>query len=114
MYTELKLNQITKEVTQSTQSIIGDKLRKIILYGSYARGDYSSDSDVDIMVLADIFNGEISSFQKALNKIASNVSLVNDITVSILLIDMLFFDTHTDSLPFYRNVLSDGVEIYAA
>jgi predicted nucleotidyltransferase len=114
MCAELKLNQIKKEITHNTQSIIGDKLRRIILYGSYARGDYNSESDVDIMVLADIFDGELSAFQKALNKIASNVSLVNDITVSILLIDTLFFDTHTNSLPFYRNVLSDGVEIYAA
>ena len=27
---------------------------KVILYGSYARGDYQDDSDIDIMILLDI------------------------------------------------------------
>ena len=114
MHTDLKLNRITNEVTQSTQSILGDKLRKIILYGSYARGDYSGESDVDIMVLADIIGDENRLLQKAINKIASNVSLENDITVSIFLKDMNFFYSNKDLLPFYRNVLAEGVEIYAA
>ena len=36
------------------KKIYGTHLRKIILYGSYARGDYRPDSDVDIMILLDI------------------------------------------------------------
>ena len=114
MHTDLKLNQITNEVSQGVQRILGDKLHKIILYGSYARGDYNSESDVDIMVLADIIDDEKRLFQKAINKIASNVSLENDITVSIFLKDMNFFYSHKDLLPFYRNVLAEGIEIYAA
>ena len=114
MHTDLKLNQITNEVTQEVQSILGDKLHKIILYGSYARGDYNSESDVDIMVLADIIDDEKRLFQKAIDKIASNVSLDNDITVSILLRDMSLFNLRTGFVPFYRNVLTEGVELYAA
>ena len=30
------------------------KKRHNILYGSYARGDYNSDSDMDIMILLDL------------------------------------------------------------
>ena len=33
--------------------ILGKRLKKIILYGSYARGDYNSSSDIDILVLTD-------------------------------------------------------------
>ena len=114
MHTDLKLKQITSEVTQGAQSIFGDKLRKVILYGSYARGDYNDESDVDIMVLADFIEVEKSAFQRAIDKIANNVSLENDITVSILLRDMHFFYDRTSLSPFYRNVLTEGVEVYAA
>ena len=31
----------------------GDKIREIILYGSYARGEASKDSDIDLLVLID-------------------------------------------------------------
>ena len=114
MHTDLKINQITNEVTLGAQNVLGDRLRKIILYGSYARGDYNSESDVDIMVLADIVDDDDREFQKAINKIASNVSLENDITVSIFLKDVHFFYSHKDLLPFYRNVLTEGIEVYAA
>ena len=32
-------------------SILGNRIKRIILYGSYARGDYNNNSDVDIMIL---------------------------------------------------------------
>ena len=44
------LTQYLSEV----QKIYGAHLKSVILYGSYARGDYSSDSDVDIMLLVDL------------------------------------------------------------
>ena len=36
------------------QKIYGTHLKRIILYGSYARGDSGIDSDVDIMILLDM------------------------------------------------------------
>lgn len=32
------------------QNIYGKHLQSVILYGSYARGDFTKDSDVDIMI----------------------------------------------------------------
>jgi predicted nucleotidyltransferase len=37
---------------------LGNDLRKIILYGSYARGDYCEESDVDIMILSALTENE--------------------------------------------------------
>ena len=39
------------------RKIYGSHVKQIILYGSYARGDYTADSDVDIMILLDISYG---------------------------------------------------------
>ena len=33
------------------RKIYGNHLKTVILYGSYARGDYTADSDVDLMIL---------------------------------------------------------------
>lgn len=34
----------------------------IILYGSYARGDFNQDSDIDIMILAEVQSEEVSYY----------------------------------------------------
>jgi len=108
------LTIITNELTQHTKSILGDKLRKIILYGSYARGDYSEYSDLDIMVLASFDESEESQLQKSINILSSRASLEHDVTVCMLLNDEHLFASRLPISPFYRNVVSEGVELYAA
>ena len=39
----------------------------MILYGSYERGDYTEDSDSDIMILVDLEDSEIEQFRKQLS-----------------------------------------------
>jgi len=107
------LTTITNQLTQHTQSILGDRLRKIILYGSYARGDYNKYSDLDIMVLADFHESEESHLQKSINILSSRTSLEHDITVCMLLNNENLFTNRLHISPFYRNVMSEGVEIYA-
>jgi uncharacterized protein len=46
---------------------LGEKLEKVILFGSYARGDYDEESDIDIMVIADIALGEANETRDKIN-----------------------------------------------
>lgn len=69
MYTKLQLDMIINEITNSVRDILSSKFYKIILYGSYARGDYDNESDIDIMILADLRNDEISALRKKLTKL---------------------------------------------
>ena len=39
------------QYTEILRKIYGSHLKTVILYGSYARGDYKADSDIDIMIL---------------------------------------------------------------
>jgi predicted nucleotidyltransferase len=39
---------ILNELIERVRPVFGDKLKKVILFGSYARGDYDAESDVDI------------------------------------------------------------------
>ena len=107
-----KLSQITSKISADIRDVLGDRLHKIILYGSYARGDYDSESDIDIMVLADIPDAELPEFRDKIYQISSDASLENDITVSIFLKDMNFFNRYINVLPFYKNVATEGVTIY--
>ena len=59
------LTQYLSEV----QKIYGAHLKSVILYGSYARGDYSSDSDVDIMLLVDLTQQKMYTYSESLSEL---------------------------------------------
>ena len=111
MCTPLQLNQITNEVKRDMQNVLGDKLHQIILYGSYARGDYDNESDIDMMVLADVSETELKNYRKQVNRVASKIGLNHDIMITIVLKNKKFVDSHQEVLPFYRNVANEGVPI---
>jgi len=110
--TETQLEQIKSEISRDIQNALGSNLHKIILYGSYARGDYNEDSDIDIMVLADIEEDNMSIFRSLANKVASRISLKYDALVTISIRNSPLFYSRMRMLPFYQNVIKEGVVIY--
>ena len=66
MCTRNKLDMILKKIAEGYRSAYGDELVSIFLYGSYARGDYQSDSDIDV---ATIVRGDRRSLQDKLKKV---------------------------------------------
>ena len=109
---EVQLEQIKNEISNGIQNAIGSSLHKIILYGSYARGDFNDDSDIDIMVLADISASDMSKYRAMINDIASTVSLEYNALVTISIKSKQLFYNRLGILPFYQNVIKDGIELY--
>ena len=114
MCSQSVLNTITSEVVKAAKEHLGDKIDKVILYGSYARGDHDSESDIDIMVLANIDNDEeLRETEKALWDIGWDIGYEYDVLVAVYFKDCETFYKYVDDLPFYMSVQKDGVELYA-
>jgi len=45
------IKEILEEVGEKLKKLYGENLRGIILYGSYARGEATEDSDIDLIIL---------------------------------------------------------------
>ena len=92
--------------------LFGDKIYKIILYGSYARGDFDSESDIDIMILINGTDEDVIRYRKDVRRIANDVGLDNDILVSLLIRSRQSFEEWSDVVVFYKNVINEGVTLY--
>lgn len=49
--TEFSLNDEIQDLKESLGNLLGDRMFKMILFGSRARGDYDDDSDIDLAII---------------------------------------------------------------
>jgi predicted nucleotidyltransferase len=96
------------------QKIYGAHLRKIILYGSYARGDYREDSDIDIMILLDISDLEIKEYFEQLVSVTFDFNMEYDTDIKPIAKSEAHFQKWIINYPFYANINKEGVVLYGA
>ena len=92
------------------REIFGNKIRDAYLYGSFARGDYDDESDVDILITIDMSPEELALLRQKVSAVNSRLSLEHDVTVSITAKPIEQFTRYASILPYYRNVLSEGIK----
>ena len=107
-----RILKISQKVTQAAKDTLGEKLEKVILYGSYARGDFDVDSDVDFFVLADVPQEDAGRWRDKINSLMPHIDLDFDILVSVKVTGSNIFHQYREALPFYVNILKDGVVLY--
>ncbi len=106
-----EISQIIDKFVAGVNEILGNRVKKIILYGSYARGDYNESSDIDIMILTDLTDEEMYGYFVKISDMAYDIEAENnfDIELSPLLKNIDKFNDWLEALPFYMNVQREGV-----
>lgn len=113
MCTKVQLQAVLRTIYQKSVEEFGEKLDAVILYGSYARGDYDEESDIDIMVRVRLERTELHQHLDTFVRLTSQIGLEYNIFVSVHLQDCETFDRFRDDLPFYTNVVKEGITIFA-
>jgi predicted nucleotidyltransferase len=88
--------------------ILGPRLEAVYLYGSQARGDARSDSDIDVLV---VMNGDFD-LGKLLDKtldLVADLSLEYDVVISRSFVSKERFDQEMS--PFLMNVRREAVPV---
>lgn len=106
-------NKIIDEFVAGVRKILGKRIKKIILYGSYARGDFNGSSDVDIMILTDLTNNEIEEYSEKIVDFAYDIEWNNDFNINLspIIKNIDNFNYWLKTIPFYMNVQKEGVEL---
>ncbi len=109
-----KTQDLIEQYVVEIKKIYRDHLRQIILYGSYARGDFGPDSDIDIMILLDISDLELKQYSQQLSYMTYDFNLDNDIDIKPIVKSEEHFKKWMVNYPFYANVRREGVMLYGA
>ena len=87
------------------------RAEKAILFGSYARGDADDESDVDIMLLIKRSAEELAAQRKVWTKFGTALDLKYNVFTSFRLQDADTFYSWKDVMPFFNNIIKEGVRI---
>lgn len=109
-----RLDEILRKYIDEVHGLYGSRLKTVILYGSYARGDFRPDSDIDIMILVDLGDAEIGKKGRLLSDVTFEYNFDNDIMIMPIVKNLDHFNKWLRAYPFYNNVKKEGIELYAA
>lgn len=106
----LDKNVVVKAVKNELQALYGNRLAKLILYGSYARGEQHEGSDVDFLVVLNDDRIQTGAELRFMNSTLFNLDLHFNTTISAHPTTLKQFNT-SDYL-FYQNVRKEGIEVW--
>ena len=98
-----------KNFIKAVQKLLDKRLKKVILYGSYARGDFNKNSDIDIMILTDLSFEEIEDYRDKISDIAYDIELDTGVILSPIIKNIDIYNNRVKFVPFYKNVQKEGV-----
>ena len=111
MCSQNELDVLLKEIAAIYRKVFGEDIVKIVLYGSYSRGTFDAESDIDI---AAIVKGEREELQRKLREVwvlSSDLELEYETILSPTVIPYEEFEKYRNALPYYRNIEEEGIDI---
>ena len=100
---------ILGEVYHACNELFDKKINDAYLYGSYARGDYHDESDIDILLTVDLEPDELPDYRKITFGVSGELSLKHGIMISVTVKPLRQFQQFETILPYYQNVIKEGI-----
>jgi predicted nucleotidyltransferase len=102
------ISNILEELHNELHKIYGIRLKRLLLFGSYARDEAEQDSDIDIAVVLDDFEDALTEIEHA-SDLVFNLCLQHNCVISILPVREREYQTAKFPIP--MNLRREGVPI---
>ena len=101
--------QALADFKAALQSLLGDKLLSICLFGSRVRDEETEESDLDVLV---VVRGKDRSLYRRIVEESLDIDLAYDTNLApTILSDEEYRRNREFGTPFYRNVERDGIAL---
>ncbi len=101
--------RLIEDVERSIREVFKKKLKKIIIFGSYARGDYDDESDIDFMVL--VKGRDLKKFEDIILDIEVELSIKYGKLPSIFIYNIDDYYSDIDVIDLLKNIESEGTQV---
>lgn len=110
----LATEKLLQSYADGLQKIYGVHLVSITLFGSYARGDFTDASDIDVFVVVDLPEGALQARFDDLCELTAHMNLEHDVELAPVVVSKRRYLYWGDVHPLFHEVRKDGVILYDA
>jgi len=103
-----RIKTVLKNVKKRLRRVYGGRLREVVLYGSYARGDSTAGSDIDVIVVLDGVKSAFLEIRRCSDALG-DLELESDVLISILPIAAKDFEERES--PVLLNAKKEGISV---
>lgn len=97
---------------RAIKQILGDHLKKIYLFGSYARQEANEESDLDLLVLTDLDGKALKNKEQPIWGKCADLFISYNVLPTVVLRNEEQFEERSQYIPFYMAVRKEGIVVY--
>ena len=101
------IEPIVREFKSALQTLYGERLHGVVLYGFYARGDYDEESDIDLMVL--LTDEKVSPITEGFRLSELTMNLILEYGKAISPLPVATQKYESSLMPVYQNARREGM-----
>lgn len=103
-----RVSEIVGELRERLEELYGERLERVVLFGSQARGDATPESDVDVLV---VLEGEVRPGEeiRRTSEIVGDLALAYGMDISRVFVSAEQF--REGRRPFLVNVRREGISV---
>lgn len=104
------IRDVLRWATASLRDLYGSRLKHVILFGSYARGEAHEESDVDLLV---VLGGPVRSYEEAKRTSRIAIRAAADWDTALSFVHLSAEDFEDERRPLVRTAKEEGIDLLA-
>ena len=104
--------EMIRDLISGLREIFDNSVSQIVLYGSVARREETSESDIDIAIILDV--AQAANVRERFIEWNSEMDMKYNRVFSIVDIEKSQMEKWGNVLPFYKNIKKEGVVLWKA
>lgn len=110
--TQNDIDYASRVFTERASNILKEHIKKIIMYGSCARGDYDGNSDVDIAIITDMDRKSVKKYDSELMDAVTDIAMNSDAIVEYICLPVDEYNEKKGWYGFFKTIETEGMILY--
>ena len=101
------IEPIVREFKAALQTMYGDRLRDVVLFGSYARGDYEEESDIDLLMI--LHDDKVDTIAEVFRLSDLSMDFIHRYSKVVSVLPVSYQRYSQSFMPVYQNARREGL-----